>query len=167
MTAKCATETQNNPLWDFALQAYALPGMADLLLRLQDHFAADVLWLLTGLWLEEKAVVLSFQEEELLEYNNWKNQVILPIRASRKASKKTDPFLYQALKDAEIQAEKTALGIIYQLVQPLLGQEAGVGARKESRNDHLTSLIPLLKLNIKIAPHLMELRSLYQQQAIS
>ena len=115
MAAQCATDTLNNPLWQYALEVYGRPGVAPELLRLQDEQGCDVLWLLTAIWLGERAITLTPEDLSLSGYDACRHEWILPLRAQRRACDKTsDPEAYEALKKAELNAEQQGLALLYQ-----------------------------------------------------
>jgi len=125
--AKFATdgshEPSDTPLWHYALDVYARPDVADELLRLQDHHHADVLWLLTALWLAERGVPLEVEQRYQPEYETWRKIMILPIREQRRRCNKNKmPELYELLKRAELHAEKEGLRILYEV---FVDQESG------------------------------------------
>ena len=104
----------NTGLWRYALSVYAKPGVADEMLRLQDEDGADVLWLLTALWLAEEGIALSEALVVQPEYEQWRESMILPIRNRRRACDRIDtPELYELLKKAELEAERQGLSYLY------------------------------------------------------
>ncbi len=115
MAAQCATDTLNNPLWQYALEVYGRPGVAPKLLRLQDEQGCDVLWLLTALWLGERGITLTPEDLSLSRYDACRHERILPLRAQRRACDKTsDPEANEALKKAELNAEQQGMALLYQ-----------------------------------------------------
>ena len=139
MAAKFATdghrEPSDNPLWRYALEVYSRPGVADELLRLQDHHQADVLWLLTALWLAESGIPLQREQRYQPEYEAWRRTMILPLREQRRlVDREQTPELYELLKKAEVEAERHGLTLLYQ-----------VFAREEQRGgDAMHSLLNCL-----------------------
>ncbi|MDF1764211.1 MAG: TIGR02444 family protein [Oleibacter sp.] len=106
-TDPLATKQSDNPLWRFSLEVYGKPNVADELLRLQDECEADVLWLLTALWLASQSLKLSPEQLQQPVYERWRAQMIRPIRQLRRACDKTlTPALYEHLKKAELEAER-------------------------------------------------------------
>ncbi len=129
MVAKFATdgshEPSGTPLWHYALDVYARPGVADELLRLQDHHHADVLWLLTALWLAERGAPLEIEQRYQPEYEAWRKTMILPVREQRRlCDKDKTPGLYELLKRAELEAEKEGLRILYEVFADQASGEA-------------------------------------------
>lgn len=115
MAAQCATDTLNNPLWQYALEVYGRPGVATELLRLQDENGCDVLLLLCALWLGERGVALTAKDLSQPHYLACRNDQILPLRAERRAcDKASEPERYEALKQAELNAEQLGLALLYQ-----------------------------------------------------
>jgi uncharacterized protein (TIGR02444 family) len=108
---------QQNSLWDFALDFYARPGVAQRLLRLQDEADMDVCVLLWRLWLNGHCLAPTAKAEQALaEVAAWQRDYTRPLRDRRRWLKPVaanDPalaHLRQTLKDAELMAEKIALG---------------------------------------------------------
>ena len=110
VTAPDNTPSGNSPLWRYALHTYSQPGVADEMLRLQDECGADVLWLLTALWLADECVVLTSELLIQPEYDDWRENMIVPIRNRRRECDRTEtPDLYELLKKAELEAEREGL----------------------------------------------------------
>lgn len=80
--------------WAFALQLYAEPGVADACLRLQDEAGVDVMLLLTVAFAAVKRDVLltaaDIQELDAV-CRPWREQVVQPLRAMRRALKSGPP----------------------------------------------------------------------------
>ncbi|WNK20432.1 TIGR02444 family protein [Halomonas piscis] len=107
---------EQNPLWDFALDFYARPGVADKLLRLQDEAGFDVCVLLWRLWLGHLGLAPTPGAEQALEdIYAWQRDYTRPLRQRRRWLKPAAACdsalaqLRQTIKDAELQAEKAAL----------------------------------------------------------
>ncbi|WP_419812306.1 TIGR02444 family protein [Bacterioplanoides sp.] len=120
MAAQCATEVDDNPLWNFALQFYASKDVQELLLTLQDDYQQDTLLLLTALWLANEGQSWQLTSEQLDDYHQWRANVIWSLRAARKAIAKdnTSPeqlTLRQQIQKDEIRAEQIALHQLYSL----------------------------------------------------
>jgi uncharacterized protein (TIGR02444 family) len=110
VTAPGNTRRSHSELWRYALHTYAQPGVADEMLRLQDECGADVLWLLTALWLAEEDVALTSELLIQPEYDDWRENMIVPIRNRRRECDRTEtPDLYELLKKAELEAEREGL----------------------------------------------------------
>lgn len=107
-----------NPLWDFALAAYARPGVAAACLALQDRRGVDVPVLLFAGWAGAVGGVrLTAAEVARIDavVRPWREEVVHPLRAVRRRIK-GDPgagALYERLKAVELEAERIALDRLY------------------------------------------------------
>ena len=114
ITAPANTPPDHTKLWRYALHTYAKPGVADEMLRLQDECGADVLWLLSALWLADEGIALTPELLVQEDYDQWRERMILPIRNQRRACDRTEtPDLYELLKKAELEAEREGLGRLF------------------------------------------------------
>lgn len=144
MAAQCATDMLNNPLWDYALKVYAKPGVAAELLRLQDDYHADVLWLLTALWLGGRGVSLTTDDLDQNRYHACREQQILPCRARRRAcDKQSDPALYASLKQAELDAEQQGLALLFTAFQQRQADGGNAAANLSVLTPHAEHLLRL------------------------
>lgn len=102
--------------WNFSLQTYAKPKIAELCLELQEGFGADVNLVLFMLWAGARGRRLELQEIEQLAgfVENWREEVVIPLRRARRALK-TPPrdwpaqeteSLRQRIKAGELEAER-------------------------------------------------------------
>jgi uncharacterized protein (TIGR02444 family) len=104
-------------LWDFSVELYAWPGVADDCLRLQDEWGADVCLLLAALWLERRRVHATAERVAQLERlaAPWQAAVTAPLRRLRRAWKAAAEDdaklaeLRQQLAALELQAERLLL----------------------------------------------------------
>src|SRR5215475_3388471 len=80
------TMSDQASFWSFSLTFYARPGVADLCLELQDHFAADVNVLLYLLWQASRGRSLNAGEisQVIALVKDWREQVVLPLRGARR-----------------------------------------------------------------------------------
>jgi uncharacterized protein (TIGR02444 family) len=102
--------------WSFSLTFYARPGVADLCLDLQDHFAVDVNVLLFLLWQASRRRRLDASEigEVIALVEVWRRQVVLPLRGARRFLKQPGPSwpaaevqaFRERIKADELQAER-------------------------------------------------------------
>lgn len=103
-------------LWEFALNLYALPGVADDCLVLQAQ-GEDVCLLLCLCWLERRGIARSARAVEQLRElaSPWQNEVITPLRLLRQqwrdAAQRDERLtaLRDQLKQLELHAEQTLL----------------------------------------------------------
>ncbi len=134
MAAQFATESGDNPLWEFALTFYARPGMQQTLLSLQNDAGMDVLLLLTALWLGKQQCLLPDSLAEAGDYFRWREQVILPIRQARshlnaEPLRSQQAVLRKQLLQSELQAEQEAIRLIFTwLQQQALTEQADCSA---------------------------------------
>jgi uncharacterized protein (TIGR02444 family) len=80
-----------HPFWDFSLQLYAQPGVADASLALQDRFDADVNVLFFVLWAGENRRPLTVADigELIASVAPWRDGVVRPLRTARRFLKTT------------------------------------------------------------------------------
>lgn len=134
MAAQFATESGDNPLWEFALTFYARPGVQQTLLNLQNDAGMDVLLLLTALWLGKQQCLLPDSLAEAGDYFRWREQVILPIRQARshlnaEPLRSQQAVLRKQLLQSELQAEQEAIRLIFTwLQQQVLTEQADCSA---------------------------------------
>lgn len=134
MAAQFATESGDNPLWEFALTFYARPGVQQTLLSLQNDAGMDVLLLLTALWLGKQQCLLPDHLAEAGDYFRWREQVILPIRQARshlnaEPLRSQQAVLRKQLLQSELQAEQEAIRLIFTwLQQQTLTEQADCSA---------------------------------------
>ena len=101
--------------WDFSLQQYARPGVADVCLQLQDQHAVNVNLLLWCVWLERRGLVLNQERlgEAQQRIQAWDEHYVIPLRQLRRRMKTefglVDAGIEQVrhqIKQAELLAEK-------------------------------------------------------------
>lgn len=125
-----ATETptgdEGHPFPVYAAALYARPGVAAACLTLQDELGADVNLLLSACWLAARGRRLEPHEAEVLRAlaAAWREPVLAPLRAARRAMK---PLLAglegspEAARAATLRRELAALELeLEQLVERLL-----------------------------------------------
>jgi len=100
-----------NAFWQFSLDLYVKPEVANYCLALQDQHNMQVNLLLYSIWLSAEGCIL---EPQLIKQNsqlqNWLSEIIPSIRLARKNV--GDP-LYKQLKACELKAEQKAQAILY------------------------------------------------------
>lgn len=112
MAAQFATDSGDNPLWDYALTVYAKTGVKECLLNLQNEQGMDVLLLLADGWLQQQH--RGWPASGIPEtYLHWRDDMIVPLRALRcRLQKEAEPLRSQLLS-AELSAEKEGLRRLY------------------------------------------------------
>ena len=99
-------------LWDWAVGAYARPGVSQACLRLQDEFGQNVSFLLWAAWARPQDPQLLARGAAVARA--WEEAVLQPLRASRRALKPARPpvadaareRLREEVKAAELHAER-------------------------------------------------------------
>lgn len=116
--------TRSNPFWSYSLRFYALPGVAELCIALQNRHAADVNVLLFVLWLARTGIRIDEAALERIDrhVHEWRSQVIKPLRNIRVYLKRpeteADPersALRLAIKKIELESEKIQQTELYRL----------------------------------------------------
>ncbi len=113
-----------NSLWDFSLDIYAQPGVAEQCLALQDDYGVDVNLLLWSCWLERRGQILSpsLLVEAEAAVADWSQQTVQPLRSLRRRLKShygvenSDcEAVREAIKAAELKAEQYQQQLLQQL----------------------------------------------------
>ena len=111
----------DGPLWRFALDFYALPGVAEACLTLQDEAGLDVIQLLAATY-ADLVLRQPLSAEDVAELDRqtaeWRAATVLPLREIRRVLKPPrDGFpeervvLREKVKAAELLAEQIQLGM--------------------------------------------------------
>ncbi|MDR5866394.1 TIGR02444 family protein [Halomonas koreensis] len=102
----------DDPLWDFALDLYARPGVEAACLRLQDEAGLEALELLWRAWLYRHGLAAGPFPEAV---RRWQAEITAPLRRLRRDLKAEAEAragvaaLRERLKVAELEAEREAL----------------------------------------------------------
>ncbi|WP_221793446.1 TIGR02444 family protein [Oceanobacter mangrovi] len=123
MAAQCATESLDNPLWQFALDFYPFEDAETILLECQQQ-GADVLLLLGALWLATDNGAWPDDEEfdsALEGYLSWRQSVVVPLRHIRLTLPKAGRDdvrgeFRERVKDIELEAEHLAMAGLHGLL---------------------------------------------------
>ncbi|BBB31445.1 TIGR02444 family protein [Neptunomonas japonica] len=110
-----------NPLWAFALKVYSHSEVEQCCLTLQNDFEMSVNRLLFAGWLalQHKSIDLAALEQS--QASVWQKSMTHPLRALRyqlRPMQKKEPelaALYQAMRKAELEAEKIELAHLHAL----------------------------------------------------
>lgn len=110
------TPPPSSPLWRFSLRFYRNPAVAEACIRLQDEAGVDVNLLFYLLWLATSGRTLDRNEVAAIERRiaPWREQVVAPLRAIRRAIKTPPPAIDPAtaetyrvkVKGLELEAER-------------------------------------------------------------
>ena len=131
----------SSAFWDFSLEVYGLPGVADACLALQDRQGADVNLLLLACWLAGRTVasITALAARLCAAASEHQDPIVRPLRGARRALKAraatADSFLAQPLEAlrravaaAELEAER-----VEQLALERLAREAPQAATEPAR----------------------------------
>jgi len=101
-----------DPLWAFALEIYAQPGIEKACLKAQDDHGADVGLMLLLLWLDRMGREPDEQGWRALLATSckWQTETLKPLRARRRDAKGTSD--YETLKQQELAAERQAIAAL-------------------------------------------------------
>jgi uncharacterized protein (TIGR02444 family) len=118
---------QGSPFWRFSLGFYRQPAVADACIRLQDEAGVDVNLLFYLLWHAALERRLSHADVAAIEARiaPWREQVVVPLRAIRRAIKVPPPVIeagtveaYRTrIKGLELEAERLQQEALYDLAQ--------------------------------------------------
>ena len=113
----------HSPFWRFSLKVYGLPGVAQACLDLQDKAGADVNVLLYVLWLGAQGRRLDRSEttQIIAAVASWRDEIVRPLRAVRRALKtpppalesKTAEALRARIKEVELEGERLQQEMLY------------------------------------------------------
>jgi len=126
-----------NAFWNFSLEVYAVPGVADECLSLQDRFGIDVNLLLFGAYMGRQGVLLSrddmAQTSTLVQA--WYEHVVKPLRSARRATKQ--PPSVSTCKPVEaLHKQIKALELVSENIeQDLLDEWMRTRARSSASSD--------------------------------
>jgi uncharacterized protein (TIGR02444 family) len=118
---------QGSPFWRFSLGFYRQPAVADACIRLQDEAGVDVNLLFYLLWHASLERRLTHAEVDAIEQRiaPWREQVVVPLRAIRRAIKQPPPVVdagtaeaYRTkVKGLELEGERLQQEALYDLAQ--------------------------------------------------
>lgn len=118
-------ETRGSPFWQFSLQLYRRPGVAEACIALQEQCGVDVNLLLFLLWQAAEGRQASAAEVAALErqVGPWREATVVPLRAVRRALKDPPALVASAtaedfrtrIKAVELEAERLQQEAMYAL----------------------------------------------------
>jgi uncharacterized protein (TIGR02444 family) len=143
--------SEHHPFWEFSLQLYARPGVADASLALQDRFDADVNMMLFALWAGEnrRALTVGDISELIVLVAPWRDGVIRPLRAARRFLKTTDwkssemDVFRKNIMTEELQAERYEQIFLESRLDQFA--ESAVGDRQDCRAQNLENYAAAIK----------------------
>jgi uncharacterized protein (TIGR02444 family) len=121
-------------IWDWALEAYARPGVPEACLKLQDVHGQNTSLLLWAIWAEADDAELLSRAAALTR--TWDETAMVPLRAVRRALKAELPpmpdgareGLREDVKAAELRAERVLLETLADLSGPRRGGASALAA---------------------------------------
>jgi uncharacterized protein (TIGR02444 family) len=129
-----------SPFWQFSIKFYAVPGVADACIALQDQARVDVNILFFLLWNATQG--RTYKKADIAEIERligaWRDMTVVPIRAVRRALKSPPEVMEPAaaeslrtrIKAVELEAERLQQEALYQLAQSSrLGQPSASPAK--------------------------------------
>ncbi|MDB5494843.1 MAG: hypothetical protein JWP86_2180 [Phenylobacterium sp.] len=123
-------------IWEWTLEAYGRPGVADACLRLQDDFGQNTDLLLWAVWAEIKDPALL--DRAAAAARAWDQVALMPLREVRRALKPPAPPVADAaredlrrdVKAAELRAERVLLETLADLAGEARGGAHALEALK-------------------------------------
>jgi uncharacterized protein (TIGR02444 family) len=112
-----------SPFWQFSIKFYAVPGVADACIALQDQANVDVNILFYLLWNATQGRAFNAADITEIEHRigPWRDVAVVPIRTIRRALKTPPPVIEPAaaeglrtrIKAAELEAERLQQEALY------------------------------------------------------
>jgi uncharacterized protein (TIGR02444 family) len=135
-SSSSSTPVRKSPFWRFSVKFYAVPGVAQACIDLQDQAKVDVNILFFLLWnaTEKRALNATDVAEVERTIGGWREMAVVPIRDVRRALKSPPPVMAPdvaegfrtRIKAAELEAERLQQEALYDLARSgRLGQPAG------------------------------------------
>jgi uncharacterized protein (TIGR02444 family) len=118
---------RKSPFWRFSVKFYAVPGVADACIALQDQARVDVNILFFLLWnaTEKRALNAGEVAEVERTIGGWRDMAVVPIRNVRRALKAPPPVMApdvaegfrSRIKAVELEAERLQQEALYDLAR--------------------------------------------------
>jgi uncharacterized protein (TIGR02444 family) len=143
-------------LWRFSLAVYAAPGVAPRLLMLQERHGLDVNLALLCAWLGWSGrgrVDMAIIERAERAVAGWRDEIVVPLRAARRALRGRDEpagaaALREEVKRAELEAERLAQHLLVAaLPQGGAPEPAPEAARRDDAAANLRDYCDLLHIS--------------------
>jgi uncharacterized protein (TIGR02444 family) len=137
-----------SPFWQFSIKFYAVPGVAEACIALQDHAQVDVNILFYLLWNATQGRAFNAADITEIEHRigPWREMAVIPIRDIRRALKAPPPAmapeaaegLRTRIKAVELEAERLQQEALYGLAETSrLGRPAP--SKAEAARDSVSS----------------------------
>jgi uncharacterized protein (TIGR02444 family) len=122
-----STTVRKSPFWRFSVKFYAVPGVADACIALQDQARVDVNILFFLLWNATERRALNADEVAEVErtIGGWRDMAVVPVRNVRRALKAPPPVMAPdvaegfrtRIKAVELEAERLQQEALYDLAR--------------------------------------------------
>ena len=122
-----AIPVSKSPFWQFSIKFYAVPGVAEACIALQDQAKVDVNILFYLLWNATQGRAFNAADVTEIEHRigPWREVAVVPIRDIRRALKSPPPVVEPAAAEAlrnrvkavELEAERLQQEALYGLAQ--------------------------------------------------
>ena len=145
---KTTVPVSKSPFWQFSIEFYAVPGVAQACIELQDQAKVDVNILFFLLWNATQG--RAFNTADVAEVERrigpWRDMAVVPIRNVRRALKSPPPVmapdaaegLRTRIKAVELEAERLQQEALYGLAQSSrLGRPSP--SKAEAARDNVSS----------------------------
>jgi uncharacterized protein (TIGR02444 family) len=109
-------QMSKSPFWRFSIKFYAVPGVAQACIELQDQARVDVNMLLFLLWNATQSRALNAEDVAAVEdaIRPWREMTVVPLRGMRRALKSPPPVMTPEaaegfrirIKAVELEAER-------------------------------------------------------------
>jgi uncharacterized protein (TIGR02444 family) len=116
-----------SPFWEFSIKFYAVPGVAEACIALQDHAQVDINILFYLLWNATQGRAFNAADITEIEHRigPWREMAVIPIRNIRRALKAPPPAmapeaaegLRTRVKAVELEAERLQQEALYGLAE--------------------------------------------------
>ena len=138
--SKTTVPVSKSPFWQFSIKFYAVPGVAEACIELQDQAKVDVNILFFLLWNATQG--RTYKKADVAEVERligaWRDMAVVPIRNVRRALKSPPAVMTPEaaegfrtrIKAVELEAERLQQEALYELAQSSrLGQPAASPAK--------------------------------------
>lgn len=113
----------HNPLWEFALDLYAKPGIEAICLDLQNQHELSINRLIFAVWAARERKLLDLKHLTCSDVSEWQQPISHPLRTVRyKVRERLDSHpelagVYKSLRKAELQSEQVEIAYLYYVSQ--------------------------------------------------
>lgn len=159
----------HNPLWDFALELYAKPGIEAICLDLQNEHKLSINRLIFAVWAAKEQKLLDLKRLTSSDANEWQQPIAHPLRSVRyKVRERLDNHpelenVYKNLRKAELQSEQVEIAYLYYVSQ---GWGRSASSASELLKENL-SVITAKAPKDSLAEKMLQFTSLVRESLIN